>query len=311
MGLLLHLRNGTHSAAEAFASVVQSARAVRASPQVAMTQEPSLAVSPCATVQPCSPATSSQSTSKVAGVAGGALAVLAARGTASRRRHSLRSRTAAGSGDGEVPAAPLETSPEEGEQKKGKLEKLIDRLKNDPNLQEDLKTFFTSLTVALFIRAIFVEPRFIPSLSMYPSFDVGDQLTVDKISKNWRAYQRRDVVVFNPPDSFYKVAGQDRNGEALIKRIVALAGDTVEIKDGGHLYINGEFQEETFTNELARYNFGPVTVPPGNVFVLGDNRNASLDGHIWGFLPVENIIGRATLKFWPPWHVGTVVAAPP
>jgi len=180
-----------------------------------------------------------------------------------------------------------------------------------PELQEDLKTFFSSLAVALTIRGFLVEPRFIPSLSMYPTFDVGDQLTVDKISKRWRDYGRRDVVVFNPPPAFFEVVGGDRSGEALIKRIVAVEGDVVEVKNGGRLYVNGELQEESFTNENAKYNLPAQTVPKGCVFVLGDNRNASLDGHVWGFLPKENIIGRATLKFWPPWRVGTIQGSPP
>lgn len=177
--------------------------------------------------------------------------------------------------------------------------------------KEDLKTFFSSLTVALAVRFAIVEPRFIPSLSMYPTFDVGDQLTVDKISKNWRDLQRRDVVVFNPPPAFQEYTGVDRTGEALIKRVVALEGDVVEVKNGGNLYINGEQQDEPFTNEKAKYEFGPTRVPKGCVLVLGDNRNQSLDGHIWGWLPKENIIGRATLKFWPPWRVGTIQASPP
>lgn len=188
---------------------------------------------------------------------------------------------------------------------KYKWENLSDEVK------EDLKTFFTSLTVALSVRFFLVEPRFIPSLSMYPTFDVGDQLTVDKISKNWRDLERRDVVVFNPPPAFQEYTGVDRSGEALIKRVVALEGDIVEVKNGGNLYINGELQDEPFTNEKAKYEFGPTRVPKGCVLVLGDNRNQSLDGHIWGFLPRENIIGRATLKFWPPWRVGTIQASPP
>lgn len=176
--------------------------------------------------------------------------------------------------------------------------------------QEDIKTFFVSLSVALCIRWTVIEPRYIPSLSMFPTFEVGDQLTVDKVSRNWRDFQRRDVVVFNPPPAFNEYVGSDRSGEALIKRIVAIEGDSVQIKDGGKLYINGEPQTEDFTNQAASYNFGPVQVPPGCVFVLGDNRNASLDGHVWGFLPKENIIGRATLKFWPPWRVGGIQASP-
>eukprot|EP00930_Biecheleria_cincta_P040163 TRINITY_DN27542_c0_g1_i1.p1 TRINITY_DN27542_c0_g1~~TRINITY_DN27542_c0_g1_i1.p1 ORF type:complete len:341 (+),score=53.93 TRINITY_DN27542_c0_g1_i1:109-1131(+) len=256
-------------------------------------------------------------------VAGGSAV---AAGCQRRRRSdgwSWSSRRAAGADDGDAIRLGKDSSPSPapsskasggtkgGGQDKGLFGNMMEKWNKDPEFQEDVKRFFTSLTVALAIRFTLVEPRFIPSLSMYPNFDVGDQLTVDKISKNWRDYQRKDVVVFNPPPAFYQYTGSDRAGEALIKRIVALAGDTVEIKKGGTLFVNGEAQEEPFTNEAAAYKFGPVKVPEGCVLVLGDNRNQSLDGHIWGFLPVENIIGRATFKFWPPWHVGTVPFAPP
>jgi signal peptidase I len=82
-----------------------------------------------------------------------------------------------------------------------------------------------------------------------------------------------------------------------------LQGDKVQVTKG-KLYINGVRQEEKFTAEDAAYEFGPVTVPVGKVLVLGDNRNHSLDGHIWGFLPKENVIGRAVFIYWPPWRVG-------
>lgn len=252
--------------------------------------------------------------------AGAGGAAIGGRRRRQERRNLFISRIVAAASDGQAanatedPASVKASSAPTSSQKGGDesyLSKMWKKLERNPDLQEDLKTFFTSLTIALCIRGFLVEPRFIPSLSMYPNFDIGDQLTVDKISKNWRQYQRRDVVVFNPPPAFSAVVGGDRSGEALIKRIVALAGDTVEVKNGGTMYVNGEAQEETFTNEAARYTYGPVTVPPGCVLVLGDNRNQSLDGHVWGFLPVENIIGRATFKFWPPWHVGGIAATPP
>lgn len=237
---------------------------------------------------------------------------------------AARGRASRGRGRGRVSAAAEEASapPSDGKEEKSasanwarklgtKIRNWISQVQGSPDLQEDLKTFFISLSIALSIRSFLIEPRFIPSLSMYPTFDIGDQLTVDKISIKWRPFERRDVIVFYPPPSFYALSSQREAGEALIKRIVALSGDTVQIKDGGRLFVNGELQDEVFTNERARYNFGPVTVPEGCVFVLGDNRNASMDGHVWGFLPKENIIGRATLKFWPPWRVGTVQAAPP
>ena len=177
--------------------------------------------------------------------------------------------------------------------------------------KEDIKTYFISLFVALAVRFTIIEPRFIPSLSMYPTFEVGDQLAVEKVTKRLKPFYRNEVVVFRPPQAFNDFLanefGPDNksnlNREALIKRIVAIPGDVVEINNG-KLFINGEQQEEPFTNEDAMYQFGPVTVPPETVLVLGDNRNHSLDGHIWGFLPQKNVIGRAVFVYWPPWRVG-------
>jgi signal peptidase I len=86
---------------------------------------------------------------------------------------------------------------------------------------------------------------------------------------------------------------------------VGIAGDTVEVK-GGVVYVNGVAQDEPYTNERPDYDLPPLTVPKGAIFVLGDNRNHSFDSHIWGFLPENNVIGRAVLKYWPPWRVGFV-----
>jgi signal peptidase I len=174
--------------------------------------------------------------------------------------------------------------------------------------RDDVKTYFISLFVALLIRFTIIEPRYIPSLSMYPTFDVGDQLAVEKVTKLYKPLYRNEVVVFNPPQTFRDIVtnqyGDPSKGkEALIKRIIAVEGDQVEVKRG-KLFVNNAEQDEPWTAEEATYTFGPVIVPPGNVLVLGDNRNHSLDGHIWGFLPKQNIIGRAVFVYWPPWRLG-------
>jgi signal peptidase I len=171
--------------------------------------------------------------------------------------------------------------------------------------KEDVKTYTVSLSVALLLRLLIIEPRYIPSLSMYPTFEVGDQLAVEKVTKRIRPFNRNEVVVFNPPERFRELVGESsrKSKEALIKRIVAVEGDKVQVM-GGKLFVNGVQQDEPFTAEDAEYQFGPVIVPPGDVLVLGDNRNHSLDGHIWGFLPAENVIGRAVFVYWPPWRVG-------
>lgn len=178
---------------------------------------------------------------------------------------------------------------------------------SSPEGKEDVKTYTVSLGVALLLRFFIIEPRYIPSLSMYPTFEVGDQLAVEKVTKRVRPFNRKEVVVFNPPQTFRDIVGDSsrKSKEALIKRIVAIEGDEVEVKNGGKLFVNGVQQDEPFTAEDADYEFGPVIVPPGDVLCLGDNRNHSLDGHIWGFLPAENVIGRAVFVYWPPWRVGT------
>lgn len=176
--------------------------------------------------------------------------------------------------------------------------------------EEDIKTYTFSFAFALLLRFFIVEPRYIPSLSMFPTFDIGDQLAVEKVTKRVRSFSRNEVVVFRPPQRFRDIMDeyndptmQKKKSEALIKRIVATEGDEVKIRSG-RLYVNGELQDEPFTAERADYEFGPVQVPEGELLVLGDNRNHSLDGHIWGFLPRENVIGRAVFVYWPPWRIG-------
>lgn len=201
-------------------------------------------------------------------------------------------------------------SPEEPKDDLGFFDSIKAYFKSEEG-REDVRTYATSLTLALCLRFLVVEPRYIPSLSMYPTFEVGDQLAVEKVSKRLRPFHRNEVVVFNPPIAFRQVLEGELGSpetvkkarEALIKRIVAVAGDKVQITKG-KVYINGVRQDETFTAEEAAYEFGPVIVPAGKVLVLGDNRNHSLDGHIWGFLPEENVIGRAVFIYWPPWRIG-------
>jgi signal peptidase I len=180
---------------------------------------------------------------------------------------------------------------------------------------EIAKSVASGLLFASVIRGFIAEPRLIPSLSMYPTFDVGDRFVLEKYTKltGIRHFQRRDVVIFYPPFNAPPFVGDQPVdigfAEVFIKRIVAVAGDEVEVK-GKRLYVNGELQEEPFTYELPNYSFSTVKVPPGMVLVLGDNRNNSFDGHEWGFLPERNVIGRAVFKYWPPWRAGGIEAVP-
>ena len=104
----------------------------------------------------------------------------------------------------------------------------VQRFLASEEVQEDIKTYFISLSIALLLRFTIIEPRFIPSLSMFPTFEVGDQLAVEKVTKRIKPLYRQEVVVFNPPQTFRDIIvenyGQDtpKSREALIKRIVAI-----------------------------------------------------------------------------------------
>ncbi|KAJ8905872.1 hypothetical protein NDN08_002376 [Rhodosorus marinus] len=162
---------------------------------------------------------------------------------------------------------------------------------------QDVKAFATAFAIALAFRTFVIEPRFIPSLSMFPTFAVGDQLLVEKVTKYFRGFHSGDIVVFDPPEAL--ILKGYKKGDAFIKRVVGEEGDEVEVK-GGILYVNGKPRKEDFIAEKPTYEWGPKIVPDGMVMVLGDNRNQSYDSHLWGFLPKKNIIGRGALKYWPP-----------
>lgn len=173
---------------------------------------------------------------------------------------------------------------------------------------EDLRTFGLSFAIAIAFRTLCVEPRFIPSESMRPTFEIGDQLLVEKLSKHVRPAQAGDVVVFQPPPALQQ-RGYGK-GDAFIKRVVGRAGDMVRVRNG-HVERNGAVVDEEFVEDAPRYDWGPATVPKGFVMVLGDNRNNSYDSHIWGFLPTDNIIGRAFVRYWPPKRFGSTILPAP
>ena len=96
-----------------------------------------------------------------------------------------------------------------------------------------------------------------------------------------------------------------RRGVSPRNAQVAVAGDSVEVK-GGKLYVNGRAQDEAFINEQPAYALDRMVVPAGHVFVLGDNRNLSTDSHVWGCVPLTNVIGKAFYVLWPQDHQGFV-----
>ena len=173
--------------------------------------------------------------------------------------------------------------------------------------QEYIETFAIALVLAFTVRATVAEARYIPSESMVPTLEVGDRLIVEKVSYRFGSPQRGDIVVFEPPE---RAMG---NGNAFIKRVVGLPGERIAIQEG-QVVINGKPLTEPYVKEAPLYGepdweaigLPGGVIPPGKVFVMGDNRNNSQDSHVWGALPIDNIIGHTVFRFWPLNRVGAV-----
>ena len=155
-----------------------------------------------------------------------------------------------------------------------------------------LETIAVAFVLALIIRAFFIQVFWIPSSSMEPSLDIKDRIVVNKVAYHFREPRRQEVVVFR------EVAPAGSPKRDLIKRLMGLPGEVLEIKDG-IVYVDGERIEETHPMNQDFSDFGPITVPTEHFFVMGDNRPASADSRFWGFLPRKNLIGSAFLRIWP------------
>ncbi len=175
-------------------------------------------------------------------------------------------------------------------------------------IREYAESIVVAILIALFIRAFVVQAFKIPSGSMEPTLLVGDHLLVNKfiyginlpfIERKFLVYkepQRGDIVVFIFP--------KDKKKD-FIKRVVGAPGDTVEIRRK-KIYINGElwddshgvYRDAEVTGLVPRDNFGPVVVPPEHVLVMGDNRDRSYDSRFWGFVPFNQIKGKALILYW-------------
>lgn len=177
--------------------------------------------------------------------------------------------------------------------------------KEENPLVELLKTLVSAGILAIGIRACVAEARFIPSESMLPTLEIDDRLIIEKISYRFRKPQRGDVVVFSPTDALKAKNYKD----AFIKRVIGIPGDVVKVENG-NVFVNNQKLTEKYIVEPPDYQYPAVTVPEGQYFVLGDNRNNSLDSHYWGFVPLENLIGRAAVRFWPPDRLGSLDQKP-
>ena len=155
---------------------------------------------------------------------------------------------------------------------------------------EFLKTLIVAFVLAQLIMVSVAQAFQVEQYSMEPTLLPRDRVLVDKLTYRFREPHRGDIVVLKYP------LNHQRN---YIKRIVALPGDRVEIRNG-HLYINNSSVQEVYINGQPSGDYGPEAVPDGSYFVLRDNRNNSEDSRAFGFLNRSQVVGQAVLIYWPP-----------
>lgn len=155
-----------------------------------------------------------------------------------------------------------------------------------------------AVAIALLLRFFVFEIVRVDGHSMNPSLLDGQHVFAEKISRNFSTIERGQIVIVHYPN----------NSDAFVKRIVALPGDTVEVKDG-HLFLNDEVQYEPYIKEMyIEGNFEKTTVPENHYFVMGDNRNNSMDSRspYVGPIPFDQVIGHAVFRIWPLDQISTL-----
>jgi len=165
-------------------------------------------------------------------------------------------------------------------------------------LKEWVILLVSAAAIAIILRTFVVEPRHVPTPSMVPTIMVGDRLYVEKLTPRFGTLKRGMIITFQAPE-------QTGHEDHLVKRLIGLSGDTVEIKDG-QLYVNDKAVDEPYLAEPMASDYPKVTVPEGKLFVLGDNRNNSLDSRAWGFVDVEDVKGQALFIYFPFSHMGSL-----
>lgn len=166
-------------------------------------------------------------------------------------------------------------------------------LEQEPRLT--VKSFLLELVQVLVLAALLyfaidavISRVVVQNISMEPTLVPGEFLMVNRLAYRSGNFQRGDVVIFHYPLN---------PKEDFIKRIIGIPGDTVRVENG-NVYVNDIQLTEPYIAEAPDYT-GSWTVPQGNIFVLGDNRNRSLDSHAWGFVPFNQVLGKALAVYWP------------
>jgi signal peptidase I len=152
---------------------------------------------------------------------------------------------------------------------------------------ETLQTIILAVILYFLIDTVVARVR-VENISMQPTLQAGEFILVNKFSYRTGEVSRGDIVVFHYPQN---------PTEDYIKRVIGVQGDDVRV-EGGRLIVNGNLVNEDYIASPPVY-YGEWKVPKGFLFVLGDNRNQSSDSHSWGYVPIENVVGRAMVVYWP------------
>ena len=160
-------------------------------------------------------------------------------------------------------------------------------------LGEWIGILLAALLAAFLIRQYLFQSFWIPSASMEATLMINDRVLVNKLSYRVGDIHRKDIVVFKAPPAETDPAIKD-----LIKRVVAVGGDTVEAKNGA-LYVNNALVDEPYTDGKPTLNLGLTTVPPGHLFVMGDNRTNSSDSRVFGSISEDLVVGKTSFRVYP------------
>ncbi len=156
--------------------------------------------------------------------------------------------------------------------------------------RELLTTVLPAVLIALLVNVFVAEAVAIEDgPSMQPNLYRGDRMLTEKISYRFHPPRRGDVVVVDRPG----------NQKTLVKRVIAVAGETIEVR-GGHAWVNGQPIDEPWVEQFGGPGYGPEVVPEDHVFILGDNRAVSHDSRAIGPVPVDSVRGHVVLVYWPP-----------
>ena len=163
-------------------------------------------------------------------------------------------------------------------------------------LREVAETVIPAVIIALIINLFLAQATQVLGQSMEPNLHSTQRVVVEKVTYRFSHGPRRgDIVVIDLPEQ----------SEMLIKRVVGLPGETIEVRNG-QVYIEGELLDEPWTVRPGGGSYGPKVIPPLHVFVMGDNRGASNDSRNFGPVAIEHIVGHAWFSYWPLEYVGFV-----